>query len=106
MPRPPPVTTTTDRSFDITYACRHAGEALLCTTRTKRDSRDPMGMSERWREEWQVFRHSVPGQRFRERYERVKALERPMTERVARCVCGVVTVLVGLVLVPLPGPGW
>ena len=65
-----------------------------------------MGMTERWREEWQVFRRSSPGERFRERYERVKALERPLPERIARCLGGVVTVLVGIVLIPLPGPGW
>ena len=65
-----------------------------------------MGMSERWREEWQAFRASAPGRRFRERYERAKCIARPMHERVARFLCGAVTVLVGLVLVPLPGPGW
>lgn len=65
-----------------------------------------MGMGERWRDEWEVFRRAQPGRRFRERYERMKALERPAHQRLARSMCGIVTVLVGLVLVPLPGPGW
>jgi uncharacterized protein (TIGR02611 family) len=65
-----------------------------------------MGMGERWRDEWQSFRRSAPGTRFRERYERVKCLSRPLPERIARCAVGIVTVLVGIVLIPLPGPGW
>ena len=65
-----------------------------------------MGMREHWREEWKSFRLSAPGTRFRERYQRMKSVPRPTHERVARCVCGVLTVLVGIVLIPLPGPGW
>ena len=65
-----------------------------------------MGMTERWREEWKVFRTAPPGQRFRERYERMKAVPRPAHERIARCICGIATLLVGIVLIPLPGPGW
>lgn len=63
-------------------------------------------MAETWRDEWEVFKRSAPGQRFRERYERMKAVPRPGHERIARCVCGVATTLVGIVLIPLPGPGW
>jgi uncharacterized protein (TIGR02611 family) len=65
-----------------------------------------MGMAESWRDEWEVFRRAAPGHRFRERYERMKAIARPAHERIARCLCGIVTVLVGIVLIPLPGPGW
>ncbi len=65
-----------------------------------------MGMRDRWRREWEEFRASAPGARFRERYERVKRLERPAMERIARCSAGIVIVLVGIVLIPLPGPGW
>jgi len=65
-----------------------------------------MGMSERWREEWHAFRASAPGRRFLERYERARCPERPMHERIARFLCGFVTILVGIVLIPLPGPGW
>ncbi len=74
--------------------------------RTQEDSAGPMGMRDQWRREWEEFRASAPGARFRERYERVKCLERPPAERFARCGAGIVIVLVGLVLVPLPGPGW
>lgn len=65
-----------------------------------------MGMTERWREEWKVFRQSLPGQRFRERYERMRALPRPVHERIARWVGGIAILVVGVVLIPLPGPGW
>jgi uncharacterized protein (TIGR02611 family) len=65
-----------------------------------------MAMDESWREEWQVFRRTAPGERFRRRYERMKAMPRPTHERVARCICGVLVILVGIVLIPLPGPGW
>jgi hypothetical protein len=63
-------------------------------------------MSRQWREEWEALKASAPGARFRERYERMRAIPRPTHERIARCLCGIVTTLVGLVLVPLPGPGW
>ena len=65
-----------------------------------------MGMSESWRDEWAVFRRAAPGERFRQRYERMKAVPRPAHERVARCICGILVTLVGIVLIPLPGPGW
>ncbi len=63
-------------------------------------------MRDRWRSEWEEFRASAPGERFRERYERVRCLERAPAERIARCGAGIVIVLVGIVLIPLPGPGW
>ena len=63
-------------------------------------------MNEQWREEWEAFRRSPPGQRFRMRFERMKAVPRPTHERIARCLCGVIVTLVGIVLIPLPGPGW
>ena len=63
-------------------------------------------MNPQWREEWEAFRQSRPGQRFVQRYERMKAVPRPRHERVARCLCGIIVMLVGIVLVPLPGPGW
>lgn len=63
-------------------------------------------MNQQWREEWEAFRRSSPGQRFRERFERMKAVPRPAHERIARCLLGVIVMLVGIVLIPLPGPGW
>ena len=63
-------------------------------------------MNEQWRLEWEAFRRSAPGRRFRERFERMKAVPRPTHERVARCLCGLVVMAVGIVLIPLPGPGW
>lgn len=36
----------------------------------------------------------------------MRAVARPRHERVARFLCGLVAILVGIVLIPLPGPGW
>ena len=80
-------------------------KGLLFTTRTGARCGDHRSMSA-WREEFEAFKRSAPGRRFRERFERMKAVPRPAHERVARCLCGVIVMLVGIVLVPLPGPGW
>lgn len=36
----------------------------------------------------------------------MRAVARPRHERIARFLCGLVVILVGIVLIPLPGPGW
>ena len=81
-------------------------KGLLFTTRTRAVSRDPRSMNAQWRAEFEAFKGSTPGHRFRERFERMKAIPRPTHERIARCLCGVIVMLVGIVLIPLPGPGW
>jgi uncharacterized protein (TIGR02611 family) len=81
-------------------------KGLLFTIRTGADSRDPRSMNAQWREEFEAFKRSEPGHRFRERFERMKAIPRPTHERIARCLCGIIVMLVGIVLIPLPGPGW
>lgn len=55
-----------------------------------------------WRELWR----DAPGQRFARRYERLRGRGRGPAGRVARGLLGGVLVAVGLVFMPLPGPGF
>lgn len=53
---------------------------------------------------WRDFWHDRPGERFARRYERVSG--GPALARVLRGTLGVVLVLVGLLFMALPGPGF
>lgn len=60
------------------------------------------------RQQWERFRASEPGHRFRERYEnRSRARNQGGNVlHIAKIVLGVLVVPLGLVMVPAPGPGW
>lgn len=55
-----------------------------------------------WRELWR----DVPGRRFVRRHERLRGRGRGPAGRVLRGTLGVLLVLVGIVFMPLPGPGF
>ena len=57
-------------------------------------------------ESWRRLRSDPPGARFTQRYERLHRAERSVAGRVARLGAGVVLVLLGVVFMPLPGPGF
>jgi uncharacterized protein (TIGR02611 family) len=58
--------------------------------------------------EWQSLKKGSPGKRFQDRYARRKKnrQDRSAVLRIAKMVLGIAIILVGLVLVPAPGPGW
>jgi uncharacterized protein (TIGR02611 family) len=56
-----------------------------------------------WKTEWHQFKSGKPGQRFQERYQRLQ--REKFSERAMHSFVGVVLLLVGLALIPLPGPG-
>lgn len=55
-----------------------------------------------WRELWR----DAPGRRFARRYERLRGQARGRAGRVLRGLLGMVLVAVGIVFMPLPGPGF
>jgi len=55
------------------------------------------------RDEWRQFRHDRPGARFRNHHERMRHHSRALV--AARTAAGVVLLVVGLVLLFMPGPG-
>jgi uncharacterized protein (TIGR02611 family) len=59
-----------------------------------------------WRGAWHEFWHTPPGRRFAGRYERLSHSPRGPVGRVLRIIAGVVVVAVGIVFMPLPGPGF
>jgi uncharacterized protein (TIGR02611 family) len=62
------------------------------------------GIKEHWRE----LKEGRPGHRFQDRYHRKRDSQQsrfnPM--RILKIITGVVITIVGLLLVPAPGPGW
>lgn len=59
-----------------------------------------------WRDAWREFRHAAPGRRFGERHRRLHGDKRGPVGRALRITLGVVLVAVGIVFMPLPGPGF
>lgn len=55
---------------------------------------------------WHCFWRDPPGQRFARRHERVSGGGGHMLGRVLRGSLGVVLILIGLVFMALPGPGF
>ena len=55
-----------------------------------------------WRELWR----DAPGQRFARRHERLRGQGRGPAARFLRGVLGWLLVVVGLIFMPLPGPGF
>jgi uncharacterized protein (TIGR02611 family) len=57
-------------------------------------------------EAWQGFWRERPGQRFAQRYARQRRRHAGPLRRAARMATGVVLVIVGVIFLPLPGPGF
>jgi hypothetical protein len=55
---------------------------------------------------WRVFWRDRPGQRFARRYERRRELRGSVLRRVLRMAAGGVMIVVGVIFLPLPGPGF
>jgi hypothetical protein len=63
-------------------------------------------VSERDPPSWRDLWRDAPGRRFVRRHERLRGRERGPAGRVLRGALGAVLVVVGLVFMPLPGPGF
>jgi hypothetical protein len=65
-------------------------------------------MFEHFRRQWKEFKAGEPGRRFQERYHRrcEERKGRCDLRRVVNVAAGLALIVVGLVLVPAPGPGW
>ena len=57
------------------------------------------------RKQWASFRKDPPGSRFRLRYERRRHHRRGPMVRIAWSIIGATVVVIGMVLMPAPGPG-
>ena len=55
---------------------------------------------------WREFWADAPGRRFALRYKRLNGAGRHPARRALRAAAGVLLVLVGIVFMPLPGPGF
>jgi hypothetical protein len=58
------------------------------------------------RDSWHAFRRDAPGERFARRHQRLNQQRRGPAGRLLRSALGVVLVFVGLIFLPLPGPGF
>jgi uncharacterized protein (TIGR02611 family) len=65
-------------------------------------------MIDRTKQNWQEFKQSKPGHRFRDRYERRQQAEhgRWSAGKILNIVGGLALVAAGIFLVAAPGPGW
>lgn len=59
-----------------------------------------------WRDSWKAFRADEPGRRFTRRHERMRSASRGAVRRALWIALGGGLVIVGLVFMPLPGPGF
>lgn len=57
------------------------------------------------RQHWQHFKSLPPGKRFVETHRESRRGQRSVAGRVLRIVAGLVVTIVGLVMLPAPGPG-
>lgn len=55
---------------------------------------------------WTRLWHDPPGKRFSRRYERLRGNQDGLARRILRWFAAVVLIVVGVVLLPLPGPGF
>lgn len=57
---------------------------------------------------WKKFRADSPGKRFENLYRRRRNEEtgRFSAERIVNAGAGIALIVVGLILIPAPGPGW
>lgn len=60
-------------------------------------------MFQRFRRDWQLLRSGAPGERFQRYHRQRRSPDGGM--RVGPLVAGALVVLVGIVLLPAPGPG-
>ena len=64
------------------------------------------GMIGRLKGDWEEFKESKPGERFKERYRRRQQEPGHMVKRVVLVILGSVIALGSLFTAPLPGPGF
>ena len=57
------------------------------------------------RHSWSDLKKGKPGERFQQRYRRVHQRPGGMVRKILILVGGVLIILVGLILLPAPGPG-
>jgi hypothetical protein len=62
-----------------------------------------MGALAEAKQEWKSFKHDEPGARFRNHRERMK--EKPRGHSIVAIMIGVLLILIGVVLLFMPGPG-
>ena len=62
-------------------------------------------MLARLRGAWQELRKAPPGRRFQQRFQRRRGAPRGALRRAAVVTAGVMVVIVGVIALPLPGPG-
>ncbi|HET7670706.1 MAG TPA: PGPGW domain-containing protein [Burkholderiales bacterium] len=58
-----------------------------------------------FRQGWQDLKRGRPGRRFQDRYARRRQAARGMAGKCAFVCLGLLVLLAGIVLLPLPGPG-
>jgi uncharacterized protein (TIGR02611 family) len=64
-------------------------------------------MIQEFKKQWQQFKDAEPGHRFQDRYDRHKkeAHDSGINGKMFTIVLGLIVTIVGLVLIPAPGPG-
>lgn len=65
-----------------------------------------LGMIGRLKGDWEEFRESKPGERFKERYRRRQQEPGHVVKRIVLVILGSVIALGSLFTAPLPGPGF
>jgi hypothetical protein len=63
-------------------------------------------MIRKLREQWRELRRAPPGKRFFLRYERRKRERKSSAARIGWSVLAAVLIIVGIIWLPLPGPGF
>lgn len=83
--------------------------AHIMPPRTSGGTRQNRSFFARWREkfraEWKAFADARVGTRFQERYKRQCNADRPAWKKIVSPVVGIIIVVLGLCLLPAPGPG-
>ena len=64
------------------------------------------GVAERIKAHWQEFKEGKPGHRFQERYHRRQQQGHSLAAKFLYIGLGLVLFIVGLVMLPAPGPGF
>ena len=62
-------------------------------------------MFDHLKSQWQALRNSPPGHRFTRYHERLRGTGRSTLRRIALLLLGGTLVIVGVILMPAPGPG-
>ena len=55
--------------------------------------------------EWKAFSASLPGERFKDRCHRKRGADRPAWKKIVSPMLGILIAVLGLILLPAPGPG-